>query len=75
VVHADYTDFEEASAQLQAGAGFVPQKDYEKELVKARETYYVRVVGAATWSFSELMLEKRVFETLNHHLEAIDARS
>ena len=60
-VHAEFTDFAEASLRLSEGVGMVPQKDFHKELVAARETYYVRVVEGLKNPMAETFLKQRVF--------------
>lgn len=67
-VHAAFTDFDEASLRLKEGVGLVPQKDMHKELVAARETYYVRVLDGLKNPMAETFLKKRVFDFIDSEI-------
>jgi len=69
VVRADFTDFEEASLKHREGVGQVPQKDFHKELVFARETYYVRVVDALKNPLADKFLKDRVFGMIEDQIQ------
>lgn len=68
MVRADYTDFDEARVKLKEGVGLVPQKDFHKELVVARETYYVRVVDALKNPLADKFLKERVFGIIEDNI-------
>ena len=63
-VHADHTDLEEARLMLKEGVGLVPQKDFDKEFVVARETYYVQVVDGLKSPMADKFLKGRVFDMI-----------
>lgn len=67
-VHAHYTDLEEARLKLKEGVGLVPQRDFREEFVKARETYYVRVLDGLANPMAEKFLTERLFGIIETHI-------
>jgi len=70
-VHAEYTDLDEARLRLKEGVGLVPQRDFDKEFVVARETYYVKVVDGLKNPLAAPFLKDRVFLAIEKHLKEI----
>lgn len=68
-VHASFTDYDEARVKHREGVGEVPQKDFHKEFVIARETYYVRVVGALKNPLADKFLKDRVFGMIEDQIQ------